>query len=453
MSLLKRSLLARLILAFWVVSISGIAIIALLAGRVSQREFDRFVKDTQQYQDVVDKLATYYSEHGSFSGAGYLLEEAQRQSQSQPPREYIVVDMSGKVLLAADEKRLSKMISPELLGRGVPIVVNDQVVARLIPLIPFPPPKSFNEIASENLRRINTNLFIGAGFATLLALLLGWIIARTITRPLRELNAAAQSIAHGDLENRVDISTRDEIGTLAASFNSMVASLKKSRDLRRQMTADIAHELRNPLSIILGHAEALSEGVLPPDPETLHIIYDEARHLSRLVEDLRTLSLSEAGELPLQRSPASPKEILDRAATAYATRATEKGIHLEVEASTDLPAIDVDVERISQVIFNLLDNSLKYTPTGGRVRLRASAADGWVDMKVQDNGSGIPADELPLVFERFYRGKQSSERAHDGSGLGLAISRTLVELHQGQITIESENQQGVTVTLRFPAMD
>jgi signal transduction histidine kinase len=444
MATLNRSLLVKLIAAFWLVSISGIVIVVFLAGRVSQREFNRFVSDVQ-YQGLVDNLETYYGEHGNFTGAEYLLESAQQQAKNWMAREYMVIDLEGNVLLSLTQRLPPGKPSPDLANIGIPITANDLMVARLIPIRA---PRNPQEVAQENLQRIYIDLAIGAVTATLLALLFGWVIARNITRPLRELNVMTQSIAQGDLEKKVAISTKDEIGALAASFNAMVASLKRSRDLRRQMTADIAHELRNPLSIILGHTEALSEGVLPPEPETLDIIYDEARHLSRLVDDLRTLSLSESGELLLQRRFSAPQELLEHSAAAFSARAAEKGVAIQVEAAPNLPLIDIDVERMGQVLLNLLDNSLKHTPSGGSINLAAAALDDTVEISVQDSGSGIPPEDLPLVFERFYRGKQS--RLQDGSGLGLAISKALVELHGGQISAQSELGQGTKICIYLP---
>jgi signal transduction histidine kinase len=443
---INRSILIKLILAFWVMSISGIVIIALLAGRVSSQEFNRFANDAQ-YQDLIDNLAKYYGEHGSFSGGGYLLDEAQQKAQSGQSREFLVIDPKGNILLSLVDKLPPGRPSPDLTNFGFPIVVKNEVVARLIPMRP---PRSLTDLAAENIRRINSNLLLGGIAVTVLSLLFGWLMARNIIRPLRELNAATQSIAQGDLEKQVAITTKDEIGTLAASFNAMTASLKRSRDLRRQMTADIAHVLRNPLSIILGNAEALSEGVLPATPETLDIIYDEARHLSRLVDDLRTLSLSESGELFLQRTMAAPAEILERSASAYAVRAADRGVTIQVGSAPDLPLVNVDVERIGQVLANLLDNSLKHTPSGGSIKLSAAASQGAVEISVQDSGSGISPDDLPYVFDRFYRGKQTSNRVKDGSGLGLAISRALVELHGGQISVESGVGQGTTISMRLP---
>ena len=443
---INRSILIKLILAFWAMSISGIVIIALLAGRVSSQEFNRFANESQ-YQDLIDNLAKYYSDHGSFSGAGYLLEAAQQKAQSGQAREFLVIDQAGNILLSLEQRLSPGRPSPDLANIGFPIVVKNETVARLIPIRP---PRGLPDLAAQNIQRVNYSLFFGVVAVTVLALLFGWLMARNIIRPLRELNAATQSIAQGDLERQVTISTKDEIGALAASFNAMTDSLKRSRDLRRQMTADIAHELRNPLSIILGHTEAMSEGVLPATPETLDIIYDEAKHLSRLVDDLRTLSLSESGELALQRSLVEPAALLERSASAYTVRAAEKGVTIQVESAPDLPTIDVDVERIGQVLANLLDNSLKHTPSGGSIRLLATAATEAVEISVQDSGPGIPPEDLPYVFDRFYRGKQTSGRILDGSGLGLAISRALVELHGGQMSVESGVGQGTTINIHLP---
>ena len=446
----RGSLLMKLILAFWVVSMSGTVIVALLAGRVSQLEFTRFIKENR-YQGLVDNLSTYYNEHHEMSGAGYLLSEAGALNIGGT-KEFLVVDTDGNILLSQASHIPPGMPSPDFIRFGYPINSDGHVAAYLIPLRP---PRSQSESAADNIQRINLNLITGVLAATLIALFFAWLIARNILRPLRDLNAATQSIAQGDLEKQVAITTRDEIGALANSFNQMTSSLKRSRDLRRQMTADIAHELRNPLSIILGNAEALSEGVLPATPETLSIIYDEAKHLSRLVDDLRTLSLSESGEMHLQRSLADPQEIIERCAAAYAVRVEALGLSIRSEVEPGLPEVDVDVSRILQVLANLVDNSLKHTPKGGWIKLSAKSnlnnlGGCQVCIAVSDSGSGIQPEELPYVFDRFYRGKQSASRIQDGSGLGLAISRALVELHGGQISVESQPGQGTLIRISLP---
>ena len=445
MAQLRRSLLLKLILAFWVVSILGIGLMAFLAGRFSQNEFTRYIRESR-YQGLIEQLSEYYLKNGNFSGADYLLKDAQAL-QTGNDKEFLVVDPSGNVLLARAAHIPPGMPSPDFVRFGYPVEANKQVVAYLIPMRP---PRSADESAADNINRLNLNLVVGLVGSLLVALLFGWFVAGTIIRPLRNLNDVTQSIALGDLEKTVNINSHDEIGTLAASFNHMIGSLKRSRDLRRQMTADIAHELRNPLSIIMGNAEALSEGVLPATPETLDIIYDEARHLSRLVDDLRTLSLSESGELHLQRSLAQPAELLERCATVYALRAAEHGLTIRTEVDPGLPLLDVDVERIQQVLANLVDNALKHTALGGSILLSAVALpEGGVELAVQDSGNGIPPEDLPFVFERFYRGKQSAARIKDGSGLGLAISRALVELHNGQIAASSQPGMGTRIMVRL----
>lgn len=444
---LKRSLLFKLILAFWVVSILGIVAVAFLAGRVSQQEFSRFVNE-RNYQSLVDKLSIYYTEKGNFTGADYLLVEAQ-SLQLGGTREYLVVNPEGLVELSLAQHIPPSFPSPDMIRFGYPIYSNNLVVGYLIPLRV---PRSPDDTATDNLRRLNLNLFIGVLVTSLIALISGSLIAGNIIRPVRDLNEATRAIAAGDLEKQVNITSRDEIGDLADSFNQMTASLKRSRDLRRQMTADIAHELRNPLSIILGNAEALSEGVLPATPESLYVIYDEARHLSRLVDDLRTLSLSESGELLLQRSRISAQEILEHCASLYTLRAAEKGISIQVQVDADLESVDVDAERIQQVLANLVENSLRYTPRGGTITLSACAdsASARVNLAVEDTGEGIPPEDLPFIFERFYRSKHGARRLQEGSGLGLAISRALVELHGGRIFAASQPGRGARISISLP---
>jgi signal transduction histidine kinase len=243
----------------------------------------------------------------------------------------------------------------------------------------------------------------------------------------------------------------------------MNADLTRSRDLRRQMTADIAHDLRTPLSVILGHSEALKEGILPPSSETFYIIHDEAQRLSRLVDDLRTLSLAEAGELQLTRRPVSPRRMLSRAVTAHAPEAERKNITLALEVDPDVPEVYADPDRMAQVMDNLLSNALRHTPEGGRIELSARSSPptegsgGGLRIIIQDSGPGIPADEIPYIFERFYRGDKARQRQEDsetmngsGSGLGLAIARSVVEAHDGRIWAESQTGGGVTFIIELP---
>jgi len=304
---------------------------------------------------------------------------------------------------------------------------------------------------NAQIRRLYSSLVLASVGAVLASILLGVLLARTLTRSLRELTTATQKVARGDLEQQVPVRSEDELGELAASFNQMSSDLAKSRDLRRQMTADIAHELRTPLTVVLGHTEALSEGQLPPDPETFDIIYDETKRLNRLVEDLRTLSLSDAGELQLNQQWSSPKELLDRAAGARKQEALGNEVQLQIEAAKSLPEINVDADRMTQVLVNLLDNALRYTPAGGQIELAARSAEAGVEMVVKDTGPGIPQEDLGHLFERFYRGDKSRQREEGGSGLGLAIAKSLVESQGGQIRVESKPGVGAAFFIWLPA--
>jgi signal transduction histidine kinase len=287
--------------------------------------------------------------------------------------------------------------------------------------------------------------------AVLASVFLGVLLARSLTRTLRELTVATVKVAKGDLEQQVPIRSNDELGELAASFNQMSSDLAQSRDLRRQMTADIAHELRTPLTVVLGHTEALSDGALPPDPETFEIIYDETKRLNRLVEDLRTLSLSDAGELHLNRHRTPPGDLLERAAAARKSEAKAKDIALQIESAVELPAVEVDPDRMTQVLVNLLDNALRYTPGGGTISLSARRTQEGVAIEVKDTGPGIPPEDLSHLFERFYRGDKSRQREQGGSGLGLAIAKSLVESQGGQMRVESKPGEGATFIIELPA--
>jgi signal transduction histidine kinase len=257
-------------------------------------------------------------------------------------------------------------------------------------------------------------------------------------------------MATGELEQQVVVRSRDELGELAAAFNQMSADLARASELRRQMTADIAHDLRTPLTVITGYLESLRDGVLQPSPARFDTIYNEAQQLQRLVEDLRTLSLADAGELPLNRQLVSPQELLEGLVAAYKHQAERQSIALHWQAEPGLPAINVDADRMMQVLSNLVSNALRYTPAGGQIALTAAQRGAGVQLTVQDNGAGIAREALPHIFERFYRGDPARQQ-HDGeSGLGLAIARSIVEAQGGTIAVQSALGAGTTFTIMLP---
>jgi signal transduction histidine kinase len=441
-----RSLNVKLVLAFTLVSLVGIALVALIAAQFTGNQYRQFFEN-QNRDALIDDLVEYYQRIGSWRG----LERVARNPAfvQKYGWGFVVVDPAGKVIIQVpDPGRLPDNFRPNVqANEGVPIIVDGEQVGiyynlgiRIDPRVPL----------STQIRRLYTALVMASVGAVMVSILLGVLLARTLTRTLRELTAATQKVARGDLEQQVLVRSQDELGELAASFNQMSADLAKSRDLRRQMTADIAHELRTPLTVVLGHTEALSDGQLPPDPETFDIIYDETKRLNRLVEDLRTLSLSDAGELHLNLQLISSQDLLRRAAAARKQEALRNQIQLQVEAAESLPPVKVDADRMAQVLVNLLENALRYTPSGGTISLIARLAGRNVEMVVRDTGPGIAQLDQEHLFERFYRGDRSRQREEGGSGLGLAIAKSLVESQGGHIRVENQPGEGAAFIVELP---
>ena len=444
---MMRSLVFKLSVAFLLVSLIGIALVAFFAGRVSTSEFNNFA-NAQSDSVLMDQLVNYYEINGSWEnldrvgigGVGPNVEEV---------RPFTVVDAQGEVVLGGLGQEMGNRVPRGWLNRGVRIEVDGDEVGQII----------FNENRARGMvqaprndftSRVNRAIFLAALGATAVSLVIGVLLARSLIKPLQEITRATQAVAQGDLKQQVPVRSDDELGKLATSFNQMSADLAQSRDLRRQMTADIAHDLRTPLSLILGHAEALSDGVLPPTPETFDVIHDEARRLNRLVEDLRLLSLAEAGELSFAVRPVQPQSLLERTVVAHTPAAQQKQVELLLDAPADLPDVEVDPDRLAQVLDNLVSNALRYTPENGRIQLTAQQTPTGIQLRVQDSGPGMDAADLAHVFDRFYRGDKSRQRHDGGSGLGLAIARSIVESHNGRIWAESTPGDGATFIIELP---
>jgi signal transduction histidine kinase len=240
------------------------------------------------------------------------------------------------------------------------------------------------------------------------------------------------------------------VAELAATFNSMAGELSRAESLRRNMVADVAHELRTPLANVAGYLEAIRDDVIKPDSATIASLSDEVGLLSRMVEDLQELALSDAGELKLMRQPENISQMIDQSIKAIQAKVIERGLEISVDIPQELPPANIDYHRISQVLRNLLSNAIKHTAAGGKISVTAVLQDNLIKISVADNGEGIPPEDLPNIFERFYRIDKSRARIGGGTGLGLTITKRMVEAHGGEIEVRSEVGKGSCFSFTLP---
>jgi signal transduction histidine kinase len=280
-----------------------------------------------------------------------------------------------------------------------------------------------------------------------IAIVFGIRLARGVGPPLDSLVEAAGRVQQGDYSARVPEVTRGprELRDLVRAFNTMTARLEADEEQRRRLLADVSHELRTPLAVIQGNAEAIVDGVYPADAKHLGTILEETRVLSRLIEDLRTLSLAEAGTLALHREPTELTIVAAEVGRSFEQQASSAGARIELDLADDLPLLDVDPIRLREVLANLVANALRYVSAGGRVRIAGRMAGNTVVLEVADDGPGIPADLLSTVFDRFAKSPESR-----GSGLGLAIAKAIVEAHGGRISADSAPGHGTTIRIELP---
>ncbi len=449
----------RMSLAFGAVVLLGMGVIVLISVLLANPGFrQRFVVNELRVSDgLVSELADYYQTHGSWDGVETMLAGAQGTLPRGPGDRLILslVDAQGQGIYPRWAGEPGPPQGQAGRTDALPIQVTDEgsegykTVGYLrVERVPEPrpvPPQQFL------LGWLSRSLLLVAAVGGTLGILFGVLASRNLTAPLSRLAEAARAIGARDLSRRVEVTGSDEVREVAQAFNDMAATLEGAETLRRNLVADVAHELRTPLSVLQGNLRAMLDDVYPLDKAEISRLYDETRLLSRLVNDLHELAQAEAGQLRLNRQTTDLADLIQSTAAAFSPAAEAKGVILSTQIPPDMPLVLADPARLTQVLHNLLANALGHTPPGGTISLRAGREVGEkseVWLAVQDSGEGISSKDLPHVFDRFYRADPARSRATGGAGLGLAIVRAIVEAHGGQVSATSDGVPGHGSTLR-----
>ncbi len=435
----------RLIVTLILIVVAAVGIVAFFGTMATTRMFARYEEHggAMRHRRFEMVLAQHYAQNNSWADAQSQVE---RMGQITGER-VILADAEGWIVADSEGELIGQPAKQDWGAPSALIVHRGRTVGVLYADLPGwdagAGPEAF-------LAPVNSALLLIAAGAGLVAVLLILGLSRRILAPVEALTAAVRRMEAGDLSQRVEIASRDEIGDLARSFNQMAGGLARLEELRRQLVTDVAHELRTPLSNIRGYLEALQDGVVEPERRVIDSLHEETMLLNHLVDDLQDLSLAEAGQLRLERQPVALADVVDGAVEAARPRAMAQKVALQVDLPEDLPLVDVDSRRVGQVLRNLLDNGLTHTRAGGKITVTAQVEGQWVEVSVRDTGSGIAAESLPHVFERFYRADKSRARATGGTGLGLAIVKQLVEAHGGRIWVESIEGEGSVFNFTLP---
>ncbi len=438
----------RLLFAFALVIAVALGTTAFFASQAARLELKR-AQDTQT-QEQERRLEQFLTQqYIRLQGWQSIQPDIKMAGQASGKR-VILIDSRNIVVGDSSEALLGRALDPQSLQEGRAALVYNRFGERGWLLIdPSPLPDSPASPEPEGPLSINRYLIWSGMLAGALALGLTFFFSWRLLAPVVALSRAAEGVARRDFSQRVKVTSKDEIGDLARTFNTMTEELGNTEQVRRNMVADVAHELRTPLSNIQGLVEAMRDGLVKPDDATLDSIHEEVTLLARLVEDLQELALAESGQLPLHMQQCDLGEIVRRAVLGIQPQAEMKGIAVKAEVAGPAPVVG-DTERLGQVVRNLLSNAVKYTDAGGQVVATVADRGGEVEVSVQDTGIGIAQEDLSHVFDRFYRVDKSRTRATGGTGLGLTIARELVRAHGGRIDARSEVGQGSTFYFVIP---
>jgi signal transduction histidine kinase len=444
---MKHSLQFRLLIAFTLVIIVTMGSVFFFIHQTTRSEFGRFEEHVERMRTgrIEIELFNYYFHKGGWEGIQPVI----TQWGNLYGRRIILTDTNGIVVADSQGELLGEPYQSDAPGRPLSPPWEADVLGTLHVNPPLSPEIGFPSV-NIVYKAIGRFFLWGGLVAVAVALLLTFFLSRRILAPVKALTLTARRLGKGDFSQRVQFKDKGEVGELAQAFNSMASDLERAEQLRRNMVADVAHELRTPLTNLRGYLEAVRDGVIKPDANAIRSLDEEASLLSRLVDDLQELSLAEADELKLHFKSADIAKLIKQGVSAVQGQATAKGISVFIDLPDKLPAVNIDSHRISEVLRNLLENALAHTVNDGTINVTASEQDKWVEVSVIDTGEGIPAEDLPNIFERFYRVDKSRTRATGGSGLGLTIAKRLVKAHGGKIKAQSEPGKGSRFSFILP---
>ena len=449
----------------FVAVLAGVLLVILSMGLATSWSFGRgflgFINEQamERMAQVVPRLATAYQREGNWD---FLRNRPDRWFDVMRPdpdaaratddlRPPLASDLTGALfriaLLDKDKKRVTgyPAIGEDALVQ--PVVVNSETVGWLA-VTPF---QSVTEAGGERFQQyqLRTSLVIGV-FSLLLAMLIAWWIARTLLEPVKRVAAATHRLASGDYSSRVAVASDDEVGQLSRDFNQLAYTLERNEKMRREFMADVSHELRTPLSVLRGELEAIEDGVRSLDQSSMKSLQGEVSMLSKLVDDLYELSLADVGALTYRKAPCLLNDLLENSLAMYRDRFTARQLQIDLELPRQPVELLADASRLQQLFSNLLENAVRYTDVNGTLRISVGVDRDTVRIDFLDSGPGVSADQLPRLFERFYRGESSRNREQGGAGLGLAICRSIANAHDGSLVADHSPYGGLWLILRLP---
>jgi len=479
---------ARLLAAFLIVIIAALGTVLLVSNYSTSAQVRGYLRRSMNENSMMfaEELNSYYHERGSWSGvdsmfmesgegnsmmgenssqtggqhqgqgAGQSQGQGAGQTQGQGAGSSVAVirntgflaDKNGKIIYANEAARIGTFLTKAERGAAIQLEKDGEPIGFLyIPNALSNLPANFE---SQLTQKVQQAILTAALVSILAALMLAVVLTNRFVRPIRELTDAAESVAAGDFSKRVNIKSYPEAERLGKTLNTMAASLQSAEAKRQALTADIAHELRNPLAVQRAQLEALEDGVFPLDLNALEPIREQNALLIRLVDDLRVLALSDAGKLSLNKRPTDLLALCQASLKGFEAALSAKALQVETRCESQLPLVNVDPDRIQQIFQNLLMNAQRYTTEGTGIEITLQQEGSFARIDFRDHGSGIAPEDLPYIFDRFYRSDPSRERESGGTGLGLAIARNLAEAHGGALSAENHPQGGAVFLLRLP---